>query len=192
MIELDTSIVKICSEYGIPQEIADSYIKKGLNNLYQWQVECIKTSNVLNGDNLVYCAPTGGGKTLIAELSILKTAVIQKRKSMLILPFVSLVIEKEKELKHILRNWNKNCVPHDKVKIKGIYGDSGAVKITENILICTIEKANSVLNTLISNGKAWQLGCVIVDEMHVLGDATRGYFLEIFIRYTTSALFIYL
>lgn len=32
------------------------------------QVECLRSSDVLGGGNLVYCAPTSGGKTLVAEL----------------------------------------------------------------------------------------------------------------------------
>jgi replicative superfamily II helicase len=172
----------MCALLGIPEDIKFSYENKGLKHLYQWQAECLTTTGVLDGKNLVYCAPTGGGKTLVAELAMLKTVIGANRKAIFVLPFVSLVIEKERELKNILRKWNKSRTKSNKIRVGAHYGDSGGVKITENIIICTIEKANGIVNSFIVSGKAWQLGCIVIDEMHVLGDAQRGFHLEILVR----------
>lgn len=59
-----------------------------------WQEECLSLPRVLGGGNLLYCLPTGGGKTLVAEVLILRQLLLLKRDVLLILPYVSLVQEK--------------------------------------------------------------------------------------------------
>ena len=48
-----------------------------------------------------------------------------------------------------------------------------------DIAICTIEKANSIVNRMLEDGSLADLGCVVVDELHLLGDPSRGYLLEL-------------
>eukprot|EP01032_Pedospumella_encystans_P008844 gene8844-10460_t len=175
-------ISSICRTLQLPPEIQRSYSNFGVKEVYDWQRECLYTTQILNGNNLVYCAPTSGGKTLVAELILLRTVLLLKKKVVFVLPFVSLVMEKERYLKRLLTIYNRSQPMKDRIKVRGFYGDQGGSRsYKEHVLVCTIEKANGIFNSLVSRGKIAQLGCVMFDEMHVLGNTFNGYLLEILI-----------
>jgi DNA polymerase theta len=47
------------------------------------------------------------------------------------------------------------------------------------VIVATIEKANSLVNKMLEDDTLGQLGCVVVDELHMVGDDDRGYLLEL-------------
>jgi replicative superfamily II helicase len=113
-----TNAAQLIRYYGIPTEIVAAYELKGIKTLYQWQMECLQIEGVLDGRNLIYSSPTSGGKTmglllmsldrsvnsstvcvLVAEILMIRRIILDKKKCLFILPYVSLVIEKTKDLK---------------------------------------------------------------------------------------------
>lgn len=51
--------------WGLPAPTAAQYATEcGIRTLYDWQRACLQLEGVLEGRNLVYAAPTSGGKTL--------------------------------------------------------------------------------------------------------------------------------
>ena len=74
--------------------------------LHEWQVEVLKLERVLHGRNVVYCAPTSGGKSLVAEILALRRIHSTNKPAMLVLPFVSLCDEKAQHWERLLDSVN--------------------------------------------------------------------------------------
>lgn len=62
--------------------------------LVDWQDKCLNDVRLCSGHSLVINTPTGGGKTLIAEILMLRQTLVYAKNALLILPFVAIVQEK--------------------------------------------------------------------------------------------------
>ena len=97
----------------------------------------------------------------------------REKKVLLILPFISVVREKMFYLQDLLTAAG--------YRVEGFFGGytppGGFDSI--NVAICTIEKANSIVNKLLEQGKLDEIGTVVVDEVHLISDPGRGYILEL-------------
>ncbi|EDO00417.1 hypothetical protein SS1G_14287 [Sclerotinia sclerotiorum 1980 UF-70] len=62
--------------YQLPRQLTDNFAALGIKSIYPWQSECLLRSGALaGGRNLVYTAPTGGGKSLVADVLMLKKII---------------------------------------------------------------------------------------------------------------------
>ncbi|KAI9813135.1 MAG: hypothetical protein M1827_004356 [Pycnora praestabilis] len=185
--------------YGLPQSLLGNFASLGINSLYPWQSSCLLGRGLLTGEkNLVYTAPTGGGKSLVADVLMLKRIIEEPpKKAILILPYVALVQEKltwlRKATEGVIKlidntngsqahasRWRK-VGDKGSIRVVGFFGGSKA-RVTwadVDIAVCTIEKANSLVNSAIEECTIDQLGVVVLDELHMLDDANRGYLMEI-------------
>ncbi|TGO44458.1 hypothetical protein BOTNAR_0818g00010 [Botryotinia narcissicola] len=82
--------------YQLPNQLVENFAAVGIKSIYPWQSECLLRSGALAGQrNLVYTAPTGGGKSLVADVLMLKKIIQNpEKKALLVLPYVALVQEK--------------------------------------------------------------------------------------------------
>ncbi|XP_015110592.1 DNA polymerase theta [Diachasma alloeum] len=162
------------SSWGLPLTILLKYHSRGLQSMFPWQVACLSTPNILsNSKNLVYSAPTSAGKTLVSEILVIKTVIERRKKVIFILPFVSVVREKMYYFQDLLSDSG--------VRVEGFMGGvqpPGGFSSTD-VAIATIEKANSLINQMMEAGGLVDLGAVVIDELHLLGDPFRGYLLEL-------------
>ena len=155
----------------LPQELADHYAKSGMKTLHPWQCECLQTGTALDGGSLVFTAPTSGGKTLVAEILMLRSHLRLKKKAIMVVPYVSIVREKAKWLDRVLGSHG--------IRVQEFHGITGGDMDKTDMAVCTMEKANALVNRLMAEGQMNQIGIVVVDELHMLGDQYRGYLLEL-------------
>lgn len=90
--------------------------------------------------NLVYSAPTSAGKSMVADMLLFKTVLERKKKAIIILPFVSITVEKVQSLKFLCR---KLAIRID--TFAGNTNPRGGLARVE-VAVCTMEKANNMIN----------------------------------------------
>ncbi|KAG5680137.1 hypothetical protein PVAND_009662 [Polypedilum vanderplanki] len=177
-----TKNLKYLSNWNLPTSIVNEYRKMGVEEMFQWQCECLQNQKVLfEGANLVYSAPTSSGKTFVSEILMIKNILEKKKKVLFILPFISVVREKINYLQGLLRSSG--------IRVDGYFGGYQAAGGFDslNLVICTIEKANSIVNRLLEQDKLNDLGLIVIDEIHLISDSSRGYILELLL---TKVLFM--
>lgn len=143
--------------YCLPEVLVRNFGLLGIRSIYPWQSECLLRSGSLSGKrNLVYTAPTGGGKSLVADILMLKKVIeYPERKPLLVLPYVALVQEKLRWLRKIVdgvtkrqssrperaNKWRKRGDEHN-IRVVGFFGGSKsrASWTDMDIAVCTIEK----------------------------------------------------
>ncbi|CAB79987.1 putative protein [Arabidopsis thaliana] len=103
--------------------------------------------------------------------------------ALLVLPYVSICAEKvsvvspsilhAEHLEVLLEPLGKH--------VRSYYGNQGGGTLPKDtsVAVCTIEKANSLINRLLEEGRLSELGIIVIDELHMVGDQHRGYLLEL-------------
>ena len=82
-----------------------SYADEGICRLFAWQAAALSLPGVLDGRNLVYTAPTSGGKTLVAEMLLLRRLEEggAHAKALFVVPYKAIVDEKVRYFERVLR-----------------------------------------------------------------------------------------
>lgn len=185
--------------YRLPRPLVANLEALGIKGIYPWQKQCLLGPGLLTGEkNLVYSAPTGGGKSLVADVLMLKRILKDRdAKAILVLPYVALVQEKVRWLRNVVQGISREAITgpvkeserriwrkrsdEDTVRVVGFFG-GGKVRQTWadfDIGVCTIEKANALVNSAIDDGSVTNLKVVVLDELHMIDDDHRGYLLEL-------------
>ncbi|KAJ8773139.1 hypothetical protein K2173_028316 [Erythroxylum novogranatense] len=136
-------------------------------------------SNVLLG------APTGSGKTISAEIAMLRLFNTQPdMKVIYIAPLKAIVRER-------MHDWRKGLVSHlgkQMVEMTGDYTPDLTALLSADIIISTPEKWDGISRNWHSRNYVTKVGLMILDEIHLLG-ADRGPILEVIVsrmRYISS------
>ena len=153
-------------KYALPVTLVSNLASLGVHSIYPWQSSCLVRRGLLTGQrNLVYTAPTGGGKSLVAEVCLLKRVIEEPtKKGILVLPYVALVQEKLKWLRSVVDGVEKQfdgsdeppdlvrCPWHQhrkQIRLAGFFGGSKtkATWSDIDIAVCTIEKVCDPIKT---------------------------------------------
>lgn len=162
-----------------------------IKKIYTWQLSCLRRRGVLEGKNIVYTAPTSAGKSLVADFLMLRKVINEDKKAVVCVPYISIVQEKARFLRKVLAK-----LPNIKVLPPlltlliltpqvGEFHHSSPTRLKPSdvhISICTIERANAILNTALKDSTIKDIGIFIFDELHMIGEKQgRGAILELLI-----------
>lgn len=156
-------------EIPINRRIVKLLTSMNITTLFPPQEQALKTG-VLDGRNLVLAIPTSSGKTLVAEICMLKSILSGNGKALYLVPLRSLAFEKYHEFKKY------ESLGITTAMSVGDFDTSAQELQSADIIILTTERADS----LIRHGANWlpEVGIVVVDEIHLLNDSSRGPTLE--------------
>lgn len=127
-------------------------------------------AGLLEERSLLICAPTASGKTLIATMAI--SNILAKGKAIYVVPLKALAAEKFREYQRLFAG-----TPYKVVISTGDVDAEAEYLANYDLLILTVEKLDSLFRHRVS----WlqQVKVVIIDEIHLLNDTSRGPTLEI-------------
>jgi len=163
-------------ELPIPDSVKTILAKAGYDALYPPQEDAIE-AGVLEGKNLVLASPTASGKTLVAELAIMKSVLEDGGKALYLTPLRALASEKYEDFQKYTMVEKE---PGRKIRVavtSGDYDSSDFYLANFDIIISTNEKADSLLR----HRSPWiaDVSIVVADEIHLITDADRGPTLEV-------------
>ncbi|MBI5332030.1 MAG: DEAD/DEAH box helicase [Candidatus Aenigmarchaeota archaeon] len=153
-------------ELDIPEEFINAL---GIKELNPVQKEAVK-KGLFEKKNMVIASPTASGKTLVAELAMIKH-FLDGGKTIYLVPLKALASEKYKEFKKKYSDLGLKAA----ISI-GDYDSSGGWLGKYDVIICTNEKMDS----LIRHDVSWisKTSLIIIDEIHLLNDYGRGPIIE--------------
>lgn len=166
-------VSEVCRRYGLPEEVAEILKESGITELYPPQEEAVRRGALER--SAVMAVPTAAGKTLVAELCMLRSILLERGKCLYIVPLRALASEKYEEFR---QRYERLGV---KVGIStGDFDTADPRLATYDILVATSEKVDSLLR----HRAKWLADIVtvaVLDEIHLLDDPDRGPTLEILI-----------
>jgi replicative superfamily II helicase len=137
-----------------------------ITTLRPWQADLFDTQEWRERQNGLILIPTAGGKTVVAEVAIAQLLDRDRSaKVIYCLPFVSLAAEKYAEFVARFPDFS----------VRPFYANIGGPEFNcGSIAIATYEKAHALINNAQRKKCLDKIALVIIDEIHMIGDDSRG------------------
>ena len=192
--------------WGLPPAVVFAYASKGITTLFPWQAAALEGGE--DGHNLVYCAPTSGGKSLVADILMIRKMIglgnrktqnnvpagnldsalmpppppqqVQQRGMGRALVVLPYISIVSEKTDHL-----NHLLRPIRATVRGYYSSMDSQSSSplavngEAVAVCTIEKANVCINRLIQEGRLGELCCIVIDELHMIANPQRGTALEL-------------
>jgi len=163
------------SELKLESSAIDFLKSEGYEELFEPQERSVKAGLFDEKKNFLITIPTASGKTLIAMLAILSHLSKHKTKVVYLTPLRALASEKFEEFKKL-----EKLSLGRKIKVALSTGDLKEKKEKledADIIFLTNESMDA--NMAFQQDWIYDIGLVVSDEIHLIGDETRGPTLEI-------------
>jgi helicase len=157
----------------IAESAIDFLKSEGYSELYPPQGDSID-AGILDGNSVLVSTPTASGKTLIATIAMMHYLSKNSGKVIYLSPLRALATEKFNDFKKIT---HVDLGKQANIQISTGDFDSQDLHLAKgDVLILTNEKMDAIMRR---NSK-WidEIGLVIADEIHLIGDPDRGPTLE--------------
>jgi len=166
-------------DLDIPDVVKNVLRTNKITKLYPPQEEVFRKTGILKNKSALISIPTASGKTLIAEIVMLKRIIEEHCKALYLVPLKALASQKYSEFD---KKWGSKAVTGEVVSVAQSSSDFDTDDQWLNerdIILATNEKADS----LYRHKPKWMssVKVLVVDEIHLIDDKTRGPTLEIFI-----------
>ncbi|MBI5415762.1 MAG: DEAD/DEAH box helicase [Candidatus Omnitrophica bacterium] len=166
------NLKNLLEEHGFPSPAIERITSSGIKELYPPQAEAVR-KGLLAKKNLLMAVPTAAGKTLMAELCMVKSILMDNGRCLYIAPLKALASEKYNDFKE------KYAPLGIEVGLAIGDADSPAARLDRyKILVATAEKVDSLLRSR-AQGLVNSLSVAVLDEIHFINDGSRGPTLEI-------------
>ncbi len=119
--------------------------------------------------NLVIAAPTGSGKTLLAEVALLYECRAHGRAGVYLAPMRAIAAEKHDD-------WQR--LAEQGLRIYKTTGEDDAFDplqaLNADIIVATPEKWDSISRRALASELVARIGAIVMDEVHLVADGQRG------------------
>ncbi len=163
--------IDLLKDYDIPEEFIEKFRQQNITKLNEPQVKSLK-NGLLDFKSQIISAPTASGKTLIATLAAIKKLKTEGSKVIYLVPLVALAGEKWKYYKQLFQGTGFRVAIST-----GDFDSTSQWLSNYDLIILTTEKCDSLMR----HETPWikDIGLIVVDEIHLLNDPSRGPTLEI-------------
>jgi replicative superfamily II helicase len=157
--------------HGFPLELLTAWAGS-ISSLNQLQLDAINEFGLLEGEHVVVSAPTSSGKTMVGELAALR-GVLERKRACFLLPLKALVNDKHRQFTRTYQGFGIRVV-----RATGEIADDipALMRGQYDICLLTYEKFASL--AVATPHLLEQLGTVVVDEVQMVADPSRGANLE--------------
>ncbi len=167
--EVTANIVSL-GAHGFPAEAISAW-GQAIPSLNALQVEAINEYGILQGKHLLVSAPTSSGKTMVGELAALRQ-VMDRKRAIFLLPLKALVADKRRHFEKVYGGLGLRVL-----EATGETDDvSPLIRGKYDIALLTYEKFAGL--ALAYPHILSQVGTIVVDEVQMIADQSRGANLE--------------
>jgi len=164
---------RLADYFRIPEQIIDIWRREEGDSLLPLQVEAIENYDLLAGNSILITAPSSSGKTFVGEMAAVNS-YYQGKKTILLVPMKAIAEEKYLDFQRKYQSYGLRIAisTHDRTEY-----DESILAGYFDIAVIIFEKMNVLLTQ--SAAVLNSCGLIIVDELQLLNDKTRGPDLEI-------------